>query len=150
MENKKCKICKTIKPTSEFYKTKGYFYNECKECGKIRVRNWFRERYQNDPAFRNHHNAYKKTLNEKLKNNNGMSVSVMCRNGGRENVLAVYERDNNSCQRCGATENLCIHHRDGQGYWQRLKGKKMNNDLDNLVVLCDPCHSVVHSRKLKV
>lgn len=40
-----------------------------------------------------------------------------------------------ACVRCGATENLCIHHRDED---------HTNNVLSNLEVMCMRCHSSMH------
>ena len=42
------------------------------------------------------------------------------------------------CNRCGETENLVIHHRDGI---------HTNNTPDNLEVLCSPCHSSHHKQE---
>lgn len=42
------------------------------------------------------------------------------------------------CNRCGATDALVIHHRDGV---------HTNNTPDNLEVLCSPCHSSHHKQE---
>lgn len=42
------------------------------------------------------------------------------------------------CNRCGSTEQLVIHHRDGV---------HTNNELSNLEVLCSPCHSSHHKQE---
>ena len=47
----------------------------------------------------------------------------------------IFERDNNTCQRCGTREHLLIHH---------LDTNDRNNDLTNLIVLCTPCHLALH------
>lgn len=41
------------------------------------------------------------------------------------------------CERCGQSERLAIHHRDGDHY---------NNDPANLSVLCVACHSSTHKQ----
>ena len=41
----------------------------------------------------------------------------------------------NSCENCGNTEHLQIHHKDEN--WK-------NNSLDNLVTLCPSCHMKLH------
>ena len=41
----------------------------------------------------------------------------------------------NKCQECGVTENLDLHHRDGN---------PVNNDISNLMTLCDSCHTKWH------
>lgn len=40
-----------------------------------------------------------------------------------------------SCEQCGSTENLCIHHRDRN--WR-------NNHPSNLMTLCSSCHTSLH------
>jgi len=52
-----------------------------------------------------------------------------------EDALEVLERDNDTCQKCGSTEQIHIHHID----WD-----EDNNDLDNLVLLCNSCHQKLH------
>ena len=61
----------------------------------------------------------------------------------------VFKRDNNQCQICFVGKkgkNILIHHIDGNG-----RGSKTpNNDINNLILLCQSCHSVVHKfNKLK-
>lgn len=41
----------------------------------------------------------------------------------------------NKCQECGVTENLDLHHQDGN---------PVNNDISNLMTLCDSCHTKWH------
>lgn len=59
--------------------------------------------------------------------------------GNREMAL---ERDGYTCQRCGATDDLHVHHRDGLGVTTDKEDR--NNALDNLQTLCRSCHSTVH------
>ena len=63
-------------------------------------------------------------------------------NGNRKIIL---ERDNYMCQLCGMTDrehrekwglSITIDHKDGQGINSMIK----NHALDNLWVLCLPCH----------
>lgn len=49
------------------------------------------------------------------------------------------ERDNHACRICGdKTHRLEIHHIDGNGSLKHIG--EQNNDLDNLISLCRPCH----------
>jgi 5-methylcytosine-specific restriction endonuclease McrA len=50
---------------------------------------------------------------------------------------AVLERDGHACVRCGATENLRVHHAEPVA-------DGGTNDEENLFVLCDPCHVELH------
>jgi hypothetical protein len=40
-----------------------------------------------------------------------------------------------ACERCGVTEQLCVHHKDENRY---------NNELSNLETLCRRCHQLHH------
>jgi hypothetical protein len=51
------------------------------------------------------------------------------------NYLKVLERDNYKCQACYRQSYLRVHHKDGN---------QKNNDMDNLITLCQSCHRIVH------
>ena len=51
------------------------------------------------------------------------------------------KRDNYKCVDCGVEIDLIVHHIDGS---RKLGIKKMNNNLDNLLTLCKPCHARKH------
>lgn len=68
----------------------------------------------------------------------------------------VYARDKYSCVDCGITQyeytklghgKLHIHHIDGLGFGKPAKEK--NNDINNLVTLCNKCHSRETQRILR-
>jgi hypothetical protein len=49
---------------------------------------------------------------------------------------AIIKRDGKKCFVCGTTERrLYVHHRDEN---------RRNNDISNLVLVCRPCHSLIH------
>ena len=58
------------------------------------------------------------------------------------NRIAALERDGHTCQRCGGTDDLHVHHIDGMGV--TTPKKLRNNSLDNLQTLCRSCHSSIH------
>lgn len=59
-------------------------------------------------------------------------------------ALGVYRRDRFQCKRCGTKKDISLHHKGGiKTSRHAYRGKK--NDLTNLVVLCKPCHGVVHN-----
>lgn len=58
------------------------------------------------------------------------------------NWYKVYERDGGKCQVCGSTEKLCVHHKDKSG-WSKPREEK-NNDMSNLILLCNSCHTKIH------
>jgi len=43
-----------------------------------------------------------------------------------------------TCVKCGATKKLCIHHKNGDHY---------DNRLENLEVWCMSCHSRMHKQR---
>jgi Holliday junction DNA helicase RuvB len=53
----------------------------------------------------------------------------------------VLERDGARCACCGSKRNLSAHHMR----WRRYGGRTV---LENLVTLCEDCHSLVHDRYL--
>ena len=70
----------------------------------------------------------------------------MIMNPKSKDTLRKYalKRDNYTCQECGATENLQVHH---------IKAKKfhpeLTYDLDNLITLCKKCHLKAHGKGFK-
>jgi 5-methylcytosine-specific restriction endonuclease McrA len=57
----------------------------------------------------------------------------------RRLMKRVLERDGWRCRKCGALENLQIHH--------KIKRSQQGNDsLDNLVTLCTYCHMEEHGQ----
>ncbi len=53
----------------------------------------------------------------------------------REQRLKI---DNYTCQMCGTKEKLVVHH--------KTYARIFNEDMDDLITLCDPCHKKVHNR----
>jgi len=45
------------------------------------------------------------------------------------------------CVECGATEGIVVHH---------INGNRNNNDLENLIPVCDDCHRAIHSHSKQV
>lgn len=61
----------------------------------------------------------------------------------KETYDKVIERDDYKCRLCGATQNLQLHHIYG-------RGKKLTNDINNCIMLCQHCHlEVVHKNQKK-
>ena len=60
-------------------------------------------------------------------------------------ILRAVDRDFYQCKKCGNkdVEKLVVHHIDGS----RKKGhKNINNNLENLITLCKPCHAKMHDQ----
>lgn len=47
----------------------------------------------------------------------------------------VRERDNHKCFNCNNCKRLIVHHKDFN---------KKNNELGNLITVCQPCHNKIH------
>ena len=56
---------------------------------------------------------------------------------GSQSTLYRKVVEKKNCNRCGATENLCVHHQDEN---------RKNNIPANLEVLCMSCHSTHHKQ----
>lgn len=63
-------------------------------------------------------------------------------NGKLNNRKLCLNRDNFTCQLCGAKIHLDVHHKDNGG--PHIKGKKADNSLANLITLCHSCHIKFH------
>lgn len=55
------------------------------------------------------------------------------------NRYKVLERDDYTCQVCGNTTQLVLHHKDESG-----QSDNPNNEIDNLITLCRRCHINIH------
>ena len=57
--------------------------------------------------------------------------------GIREMIL---QRDDSKCRICNNKNKICVHHIDGTNYIKQ----NANNGLENLITLCNSCHSKLH------
>jgi 5-methylcytosine-specific restriction endonuclease McrA len=86
-----------------------------------------------------------KRREEAAKKRYGLSLRTIQRLGLKV-ALKVYDRDKRRCKICGNENNLVVHHKDFNGRNNLNNGKKPNNSLSNLVVLCTSCHGKLHSQ----
>lgn len=100
----------------------------CSDCRKAKDREWIKG------WLRKHPDAPKRYY---VKQHDNYRFSG--------NWLRAMQRDGFRCQRCGATTNLTVHHIDGRG-WPLPKHER-NDSLDNLVTLCNSCHTFVHKTR---
>lgn len=64
----------------------------------------------------------------------------------------VLKRDNYKCLICGKNNvMLSIHHKDLSGNWYYLNKKVhiTNNNMDNLMTVCNSCHGKIHNEHFK-
>jgi hypothetical protein len=59
----------------------------------------------------------------------------------RKAARIVKRRDKNTCQRCGTKGKTDIHHITS------FENKELRTTVSNLILLCEPCHYWVHSKK---
>ena len=64
------------------------------------------------------------------------------------NRLWALIRDNFKCIKCNSSNNLTIHHKDGKGFNVAIEHR--NNNIDNLVTLCQYCHNSEEKGELEV
>lgn len=58
------------------------------------------------------------------------------------NYSKVVKRDNENCRKCGSEKRLTAHHIDYSGF--DIKKGGANNEMENLILLCDSCHQKLH------
>ena len=131
---KKCKVCKKDIRTESGYRNycshrcylvdyrKRPEYLQCKNCGKEFIPKSYKYKYCS-PKCRIQYNA------AKVRDKSFFDCM-------REKVLI---RDGYKCVKCGSTERLHVHHKDGSG-----QSNNPNNDMDNLETLCMSCHLMEH------
>lgn len=145
-------VCNDCDLSSKLYrisKLKKYIITTCAYCGK--------ELHVIPSVYKQHKNHY---CNVKCMSNY-YAIFYTGENsptwkGGKKHYQGSWlrqrnlarERDNYTCQLCGVTESewhkeLDVHHIVNYRYF---KNKNEANCLDNLVCLCNKCHSFVHSK----
>lgn len=60
------------------------------------------------------------------------------------NWLKAIERDNYQCQICLGSENIRVHHVNGEGEKKHGKRQKDDSRLENLLSVCEQCHKDIH------
>jgi hypothetical protein len=118
------KICKQCEQNKQ-HKALGL----CQQCYyKIYNHKYRQNLKQNDPKK---YNDYKNSW----------------RNGGDKVQKIVFDKFDNKCAECHDDYDLVIHHLDNNG---RSKfSDKLNNNIENLVLLCRSCHAYIHNESKK-
>lgn len=121
---KQCSRCKQTKPLSEFFKNRSKrdgLSDRCKICKSYEMKTT------------DYHKNYYKNWH-------------LSRIAGIENAVEVFNRAGHKCEECGDASDLLIHHIDNKGRNSIDMGLEVNKDLDNLQVLCRPCHARHHMK----
>lgn len=135
-------VLKRRRRQSPEYKAKERVYNQrldVKKRNREKAKRW-RERHPERlkevrERFKRNHPNYKTEYSRRPEMKEYTRNYVLNKKYG-ENAFLVLERDNNTCQKCGSTDDIHIHHID----WN-----KDNNELDNLILLCNSCHLTLHN-----
>lgn len=132
MWNRYYQHCVTCKQTDVPYMAKGM----CKKC--------YLAEYRRDPVNQLKAKSHKRKWYEE--NWQGTDRGKLAReqrnfSGMREVAL---ERDGFQCVKCGSSEKLTVHHKDGNG----RGSQNPNNSMDNLETLCRACHIAEHRTEL--
>jgi len=56
----------------------------------------------------------------------------------------ILKRDNSECQKCNATKKLKVHHKTYKNHFNE------HNNLQDLITLCENCHSIEHNKDLTI
>ena len=87
----------------------------------------------------------------KLKKNN---LNKLNSKGGQ---MAIYKKLRNEikegkhrCEQCGSLKHIEIHHKISIHYdsnYRYWKADNFNNNIDNIIFLCNSCHQILHYNK---
>lgn len=142
---KKCTKCGEFKPLSCFNKDRSksdglnYYCTQCRVKNNKKYKKYFDQyRKNNKESQKEYRNGLKKKYGIGLRTVNTYGLKL---------ALLVYDRAGRKCEECGEINDLTIHHKDGNGRHNQEKGLPMNNEPDNLQVLCRSCHGRLHSRE---
>lgn len=103
----------------------------CEYCGTELVRKRFNGRLEDFSVFNKRKYCNRECMKRGfLKIGKGDQTWTSAHHTARKINELILQKD--SCELCGSTQNLDIHHIDGN--WQ-------NNNLDNLMCLCRSCHT---------
>jgi len=142
---KQCVRCKRIKSLSEF---RNPSRSNCIDCN-IKYSIWKKNNRKHCTLLQKNWDiktGYYKKWYQNLKEKYGLGAGTITTYGFKL-AIAVYDKFNRKCYKCGEVNDLTIHHLDGNGSNLRKKGLKMNNNIDNLVIICRKCHGKIHGRE---
>lgn len=102
---------------------------KCKACGIELERKRYRKRLEGNGVFRK-----RKYCNLACMGTGYMKERPTKSAIGKRNL----QHRKKSCEICGISENLAVHHKDRNRY---------NNELTNLQTLCGSCHTSLHHKQ---
>lgn len=154
---RKCKKCGENRQLKMFSLSKscnGMYYrihtcNKCRALKNKKYNSYHKEyskkyREKNKEKIKETIKNYRKNLYGKY----GFGISTI-RRLGLELAIEVYNKAGNKCELCGNKNDLTVHHLDGNGRHNEEKNLLVNNDIDNLQILCRGCHGRIHGKQNK-
>lgn len=84
---------------------------------------------------------YRKRYKERINRKFGLGTKQFYKYGFKL-CIEIYNKFNHKCDICGSTDYLQIHHLDNTG-----NTKEINNNPDNLQLLCRKCHGSISSKE---
>ncbi len=110
----------------------------CLFCGKELIRKHYGKKIEDMKIFKNRKFCDLSCFGKYRSIN--ADATKMTDRAARENAVHVYRalKDNDKCEICGGKGNLLVHHKDLDCH---------NNNIDNLMLLCYPCHNKIHHPK---
>lgn len=78
---------------------------------------------------------------------NSSPISKICIQRHGLNAIKIYEKYNRKCVYCGQDWDLTIHHLDNKGRNKLENKENINNELNNLILLCRKCHGSIHGKQ---
>ena len=142
---KQCSKCGVSKSLDDFSRSKQTLCGKSSWCKKCQV--VINRRYKE--YYKEYYKKYGKQQNKKnydKRRQYGISVRAITYLGLKL-ALEVYDRAKRKCEKCKEENDLTIHHKDGKGRHNQEKGLGVNNNSDNLIVLCRRCHGSIHGKE---
>ena len=89
---------------------------------------------------------YSQKYSIKIKGELGVSRATANRYGV-ETLRKLFNERIRECAWCTCKTDLTIHHKDNNGINNYRNKLPMNNDVDNLEIVCRSCHGAYHSKQ---
>ena len=114
------------KPIEQPKTSKKLYCGECKR--KRRIKQVMESRKKRIPSTKIGVGSGNSSKNKAGFENQNTTTGIM--------LYRLFRKD--TCEKCGSTENLCVHHIDGN---------RKNNVEENMMTLCKKCHQKLHTKR---
>jgi 5-methylcytosine-specific restriction endonuclease McrA len=126
------------------------YQKEWRKKNSDKIKEYLKRQRENHPEYKGRYKGrykrrYKNIEKEKC-DKYGIGLGTL-RRYGLKIGLAVYDKFKRKCIECGEINDLTIHHLDGSGRNNENKGLPVNNELNNLILICRSCHGSIHGKQ---